>query len=71
MKCDLLIKIHQSAAAQANVDRMTDTTKYTGSHKERFDDQGKGKGIDGRQYVADKDGYVSGYKNQGTWDGNK
>ncbi|XP_068704850.1 tubulin polymerization-promoting protein family member 3-like [Montipora foliosa] len=28
-----------------SVDRMTDTSKYTGSHKERFDDSGKGKGL--------------------------
>ena len=33
-------------------DRLTDHTKYTGSHKERFDDDGKGKGLDGRR---DKD----------------
>ncbi|XP_069757495.1 tubulin polymerization-promoting protein family member 3 isoform X2 [Narcine bancroftii] len=26
------------------VDRLTDTSKYTGSHKERFDEGGKGKG---------------------------
>merc|ERR1711942_588267 len=32
-----------------NVDRMTDTTQYTGAHKERFDESGKGKGIEGRE----------------------
>lgn len=52
----------QSGAVKANVDRMTDTKLYSGSHKERFDDEGKGKGIDGRKYVADTDGYVTGYK---------
>merc|ERR1711971_784093 len=31
------------------VDRLTDTSKYTGSHKERFDESGKGKGASGRQ----------------------
>lgn len=45
---------------------MTDTAKYTGSHKERFDESGKGKGIDGRKNVAESDGYVSGYKNKDT-----
>eukprot|EP00835_Amoeboradix_gromovi_P006936 NODE_950_length_2826_cov_0.272094.p2 type:complete len:221 gc:universal NODE_950_length_2826_cov_0.272094:1054-392(-) len=29
-------------------DRLTDHTKYTGSHKERFDEDGKGKGLEGR-----------------------
>ncbi len=43
------------------VDRLTDTTKYTGSHKERFDDSGKGRGAVGRKDVAG-DGYVTGYK---------
>ena len=46
----------------AAVDRLTDTTKYTGSHKERFDESGKGKGIEGRKTVVDGSGYVSGFK---------
>ena len=52
------------------VDRLTDTSKYTGSHKERFDESGKGKGADGR-YDFDKkaaEGYVGGYKDMGTYD---
>lgn len=49
---------------------MTDTSKYTGSHKERFDEGGKGKGIEGR---VDRDekaakGYVGGYKGKDTYD---
>ena len=32
----------------ATTARMTDTSKYTGTHKERFDADGKGKGADGR-----------------------
>ncbi len=59
------------------VDRLTDTAKYTGSHKERFDETGKGKGLEGRDTVvkgsgmtagcvAGQPGYVSGYKNEGT-----
>ena len=31
------------------MDRLTDTSKYTGSHKERFDESGKGKGKEGRE----------------------
>nr|XP_004672419.1 tubulin polymerization-promoting protein family member 2 [Jaculus jaculus] len=50
------------------VDRLTDTSKYTGSHKERFDESGKGKGIAGREETADNSGYVSGYKGAGTFD---
>lgn len=50
---------------------MTDTSKYTGSHKERFDKSGKGKGIDGRETIADTSGYVSGYQNKDTYDDKK
>ena len=28
--------------------RLTDTRRYTGAHKHRFDDQGKGRGLSGR-----------------------
>lgn len=48
--------------------RLTDTKSYTGTHKERFDDTGKGKGIAGRKNLVDESGYVSGYKNQGTFE---
>lgn len=48
------------------VERMTDTSKYTGSHKERFDAEGKGKGISGREDTTANDGYVQGYKNKDT-----
>ncbi|XP_043403369.1 tubulin polymerization-promoting protein family member 2 isoform X1 [Chelonia mydas] len=50
------------------VDRLTDTSKYTGSHKERFDESGKGKGIAGREDVTDNSGYVGAYKGAGTYD---
>ncbi|KAF7268955.1 hypothetical protein GWI33_017984 [Rhynchophorus ferrugineus] len=50
------------------VDRLTDTSKYTGAHKERFDESGKGKGKEGREDVAEDSGYVSGYKNKDTYD---
>ncbi|SPP87072.1 blast:TPPP family protein CG45057 [Drosophila guanche] len=55
--------------AAAAVDRLTDTSKYTGSHKERFDATGKGKGIAGRRNVVDGSGYVSGYQHKDTYDG--
>lgn len=48
--------------------RLTDTSKYTGTHKERFDESGKGKGIAGREEKTDNSGYVSGYKGAGTYD---
>ena len=37
---------------------MTDTSKYTGSHKLRFDESGKGKGLEGRESVAKGPGQV-------------
>jgi hypothetical protein len=47
---------------------MTDAKNYTGSHKERFDaDTGKGKGKEGRADVSKNTGYVSSYKNEGTY----
>uniref|UniRef100_A0A3B4U9M2 Tubulin polymerization-promoting protein family member 2 n=1 Tax=Seriola dumerili TaxID=41447 RepID=A0A3B4U9M2_SERDU len=55
-------------AKAAAVDRLTDTTKYTGSHKERFDDSGKGKGKAGREDIPDTSGYVSAYKGSGSYD---
>lgn len=50
------------------VDRLTDASKYTGSHKERFDEEGKGKGIAGRKEIVDDSGYVTGYKEKGTFE---
>lgn len=50
------------------MDRLTDTSKYTGSHKERFDESGQGKGKAGREDVKDDSGYVGGYKGAGTYD---
>ena len=51
----------QKTAKSPTVDRLTDTTKYTGSHKERFDEEGKGRGIAGRKDVVDESGYVTGF----------
>ena len=35
---------------------MTDTSNYTGSHKERFDESGKGKGAEGRTDTVNNTG---------------
>ncbi|XP_054856153.1 tubulin polymerization-promoting protein family member 3 [Eublepharis macularius] len=56
------------AKAVGAVERLTDTSKYTGSHKERFDETGKGKGKSGRENLVDNSGYVAAYKNAGTYD---
>lgn len=55
-------------AKASAVDRLTDSSKFTGSHKERFDPSGKGKGRVGREDIPDTSGYVSTYKGQGTYD---
>ncbi|KAF7995368.1 hypothetical protein HCN44_006475 [Aphidius gifuensis] len=49
------------------VERLTDVSKYTGSHKQRFDETGKGKGISGRKDLPDASGYVQGYQNKDTY----
>ena len=58
----------QKATKVGGVERLTDTSKYTGSHKERFDESGKGKGLAGRQDLTDNSGYVGAYKGAGTYD---
>lgn len=62
--------IHNSTPGKAadTVARLTDTSKYTGSHKQRFDDTGKGKGIAGRKDLPDGSGYVTGYGHKNTYD---
>ncbi|CAH0398771.1 unnamed protein product [Chilo suppressalis] len=59
--------VAKSPAAAATVDRLTDTSKYTGSHRQRFDETGKGKGIAGRKDLVDGSGYVSGYQHKDTY----
>lgn len=60
------------------VDRMTDASHYTGTHKERFDESGKGRGMAGRDsnakgrgsmpaLMGQQPGYVGGYKNEGSY----
>ncbi|XP_077437792.1 tubulin polymerization-promoting protein family member 3 [Vanacampus margaritifer] len=51
------------------VGRLTDTSLYTGAHKERFDESGRGRGREGREDIVENTGYVSSYKNEGTFDG--
>ncbi|KAM9817259.1 tubulin polymerization-promoting protein family member 3 [Neosynchiropus ocellatus] len=52
----------------AAVDRLTDTSRYTGSHKERFDEGGRGRGRGGREDLVENTGYVGAYRNAGTYD---
>ena len=47
---------------------LTDSTKYTGSHKLRFDETGKGRGKAGRVDEPKTGGYVANYKGEGTFD---
>ena len=58
----------QSVVRNQAVDRLTDTSKYTGSHKLRFDQSGKGRGAEGRRDPTNPSGYVRGYKNKDTYD---
>ncbi|MBN3276380.1 TPPP3 protein, partial [Polyodon spathula] len=61
------IGVTKTAKAGA-VDRLTDTAKFTGAHKERFDDTGKGRGRAGREELPDTSGYVGAYKGAGTYE---
>ena len=58
----------QKTSKTGGVSKMTDTSQYTGAHKERFDASGKGKGIDGRADVSDNTGYVGQYKGEGSYE---
>ncbi|KAL7075624.1 hypothetical protein ACQ4LE_005415 [Meloidogyne hapla] len=60
------LKTAIKVSTEGNVyERLTDHNKYTGAHKERFDNDGKGKGKAGREDVVVNTGYVSSYKNAG------
>jgi len=49
-----------SRSRQGNIfDRLTDSSQYTGAHKHRFDQSGKGRGLAGRDRVMKGTGYVS------------
>ena len=52
----------------AAVARLTDISRYTGTHKQRFDPQsGKGLGKAGRVDMKPTAGYVNGYKAENTY----
>ena len=55
-------------AKAAALERLTDASRYTGSHKERFDESGRGRGRGGREELVENTGYVGAYKNAGTYD---
>jgi len=56
-----LAKGGADAASGSNVvDRLTNTATYTGSHKQRFDEEGKGKGVEGRDVIAPTDKLIVG-----------
>lgn len=63
----IFICFHVQRGTKEVTDRLTDTSKYTGAHKERFDESGRGKGLAGRQNNADTSGYVTGYKEKDTY----
>ncbi|CAG9829690.1 unnamed protein product [Diabrotica balteata] len=46
----------------AALDRLTDTSKYTGTYKQTFGDTGKGKGITEKKDIVDSSGYVRGFQ---------
>lgn len=50
---------------------MTDSSKYTGAHKTRFDAEGKGKGLEGRKDMDKNTGYVGNYKGDGSYETKK
>ena len=60
--------VTQGVSKTGGVAKMTDTSQYTGSHANRFDESGKGKGIDGREERVANDGYVGNYKGKDTYD---
>ena len=60
----LLQKVLKAAA----VDRLTDSSRFTGSHKERFDSSGRGRGREGREELVENTGYVGAYRNAGTYE---
>ena len=73
--CEKLAKLEApsvNSAAKANANgvysRLTDHKKYTGAHKERFNEDGTGKGKSGREEVKDGSGYVAAYKHKDTYD---
>ncbi|GIL71883.1 hypothetical protein Vretifemale_2345 [Volvox reticuliferus] len=50
----------QKAQHVSIFDKLTDTTLYTGAHKHRFDENGNGRGLAGRDRVAKGAGFIAG-----------
>lgn len=48
--------LHLSPRAASVTERLTDPKNYTGTHKERFDDEGRGRGMAGRKDLVEFDG---------------
>lgn len=46
------VAVGTKAENDAILQKMTDTSQYTGAHKSRFDDDGKGRGLSGRDSIA-------------------
>eukprot|EP00727_Mastigamoeba_balamuthi_P002689 m51a1_g12417 putative p25-alpha family protein (185) ;mRNA; f:739490-740463 len=53
----------KSAGGGSIFDKLTDSSQYTGAHKERFDSDGQGRGKSGRTDSRTDTGYVQGFKN--------
>ncbi|XP_045212477.1 tubulin polymerization-promoting protein family member 3-like [Mercenaria mercenaria] len=65
------VKHTTKTSKTGGVAKMTDASHYTGSHKERFDSEGKGKGKEGRENTQKYTGYVGAYREEGTYDAKK
>ncbi|XP_032830371.2 tubulin polymerization-promoting protein family member 2-like isoform X2 [Petromyzon marinus] len=55
------------ATSAGAVSRLTDASRFTGSHRERFDEAGRGRGRAGREEEVDASGYVASYKGAGSY----
>lgn len=64
----MLFVLFQEVFKIGVIDCLIDIFKYMGLYKERFDEVGKGKGVEGRVDKVDKFGYVGNYKGQGIYD---
>ena len=64
------LNFFQGGGKSAAVERLTDTSRYTGAHKQRFDESGRGRGMAGRKEMHDTSGYVQGYQNKDSYSKN-
>jgi len=49
---NVVLESRQKSSSGNIFDRLTDTSRYTGAHKHRFDASGRGRGAEGRDRVA-------------------